>query len=114
MRCVNCEKLIAISLPAIRAALVARLSSGGMRQDEIAERLGVTQALVSKYLHRRYSSRVRALSAAIAGSDKLGSIAKRVEAGTTVSDANAMIDEMATSASVADAAARLFGKSVLE
>ena len=46
-----CEVIATKVLPAVRAALVKSLTKDfGMRQLEIAHRLGITQAGVSKYL----------------------------------------------------------------
>ncbi|UCE80934.1 MAG: helix-turn-helix domain-containing protein [Methanobacteriota archaeon] len=56
-----CELVVGKFLPSLRASVVKELSNGhGMKQSEIARKLGITQASVSQYL-----------SATRAGDDKL-------------------------------------------
>jgi predicted transcriptional regulator len=53
-RCRNISRLI---LPAMRASLAEIMKSEyNYRQREIAERLGVVQVSISKYLNKKYSS----------------------------------------------------------
>ncbi len=54
--CRNISKLI---LPAIRASVAQIMREEyNYRQNEIAERLGVVQVSISKYLNRRYSGEI--------------------------------------------------------
>lgn len=55
-----------IIVPAMRVAVAKKLRERGMRQAEIAKRLGVAQAAVSKYLNRGYSERIAILERRIA------------------------------------------------
>jgi len=49
-------------LPAIRAAVAEELSSKyNYTQEEIANSLGIVQVAVSKYLNKRYSSKIAKL-----------------------------------------------------
>jgi len=49
-------------LPAIRAAVAEELSSKyNYTQEEIASSLGIVQVAVSKYLNKRYSSKIAKL-----------------------------------------------------
>jgi len=48
-------------VPAMRVAVAKELSERGMSQAEIAKRLGVAQAAISKYLNSDYSKKIAAL-----------------------------------------------------
>ena len=55
----RCEIANAVLLPALRIAVAKTLSAKyGMRQEEIALALGISQASVNKYLNGRYSARI--------------------------------------------------------
>jgi predicted transcriptional regulator len=50
-----------IVVPAMRVAVAKKLSEHGMSQVEIAKRLGVAQAAISKYLNNDYSKKIAAM-----------------------------------------------------
>lgn len=55
----SCERAMRITIPAVRAAISYTLSrKHGMKETEIAKRLGIAQAAVSKYLAGKYSKKV--------------------------------------------------------
>ncbi len=58
----KCNDVFKLTIPAVRAAVAKSLSKDyEMEQAEIAGKLGITQAAVSKYLNGKYSKDVRAL-----------------------------------------------------
>ena len=57
----DCDRAMRIIVPAMRVAVAKRLSEKGMSQVEIAKRLGVAQAAVSKYLNSDYSKKIAVL-----------------------------------------------------
>ncbi len=54
----ECDRMMKIAIPAVRIAVAKSLNRFGMSQSEIAKRLGVAQAAVSKYLSTKYSKRI--------------------------------------------------------
>jgi predicted transcriptional regulator len=57
-----CESIVKVVLPAIRAGVIKKLyKDKKMSQVEIAEKLGITQAAVSKYLSGNYSKKLKEL-----------------------------------------------------
>ncbi|OGI15705.1 hypothetical protein A3K63_04740 [Candidatus Micrarchaeota archaeon RBG_16_49_10] len=57
-----CESIIKLFLPAIRAGVTKKLyRKHKMNQVEIAEKLGITQAAVSKYLSDDYGDSIKKL-----------------------------------------------------
>lgn len=54
-----------IIVPAMRVAVAKKLSEKGMSQVEIAKRLGVAQAAISKYLNGNYSKKISVLAVSI-------------------------------------------------
>lgn len=75
-------------IPAIRTLIARELKERyGMKETEIAQRLSVAQAAVSKYLHGRYSNRIKMTLDSIDRSyiDKyIGKIAEGKEAYTNM------------------------------
>lgn len=61
----DCDRAMRIIVPAMRVAVAKKLGEQGMPQVEIAKRLGVAQAEVSKYLNGGYSGKIAALERAI-------------------------------------------------
>ncbi len=116
MNYVNCEKLIKVSLPAIRIALASSLKDEyGLGQEGIAERLGITQASVSKYSNGRYSVDIAKLSKAICSTETLKALAK--EAAGAVKDYAQIwhkINTYATAKETIDIAWKLFGSAAFE
>jgi predicted transcriptional regulator len=55
----NCDEIFKITIPAVRIAIAKSLNKKyKMNQSEIAKRLGIAQAAVSKYLSNRYSTKI--------------------------------------------------------
>jgi len=56
-----CEVVVKEVLPAVRSILAKELKGSGMKQEEIAEALGLTQASVSHYLKQARGKNVKML-----------------------------------------------------
>ncbi len=54
----ECKKITRVILPAIRASIADAMKKKGYTQVEIAERLGIVQVAVSKYLNNKCSNDV--------------------------------------------------------
>ncbi len=54
-----CERAMRFTIPAVRAAVSETLSKDyGMKETQIAKKLGIAQAAVSKYVGHKYSKRI--------------------------------------------------------
>jgi predicted transcriptional regulator len=58
---ISCEIIVRQALPVIRAAVAKRLYAKNFTQEEIARKLNLTQAAVSKYLSGRYTKEMKKL-----------------------------------------------------
>ncbi len=115
MKYVNCEKLIKVSLPAIRVALASALTNKyGIGQDGIADRLGITQASVSKYLSRRYSGDIARLSAALGATTLIKGLAKEAASSNDYPAIQELINRYASGKLAISAAKKLFGAAAFE
>ena len=56
-----CEAVVKEVLPAVRSILAKELKQSGMKQEEIAKALGLTQASVSHYLKQARGKNVKML-----------------------------------------------------
>lgn len=56
-----CEVVVKEVLPAIRSILAKELKESGMKQEDIADALGITQASVSHYLKKARGKNVKLL-----------------------------------------------------
>lgn len=56
-----CEVVVKEILPAVRSILAKELKDSGMKQEEIAKALGITQASVSHYLKQARGKNVKML-----------------------------------------------------
>lgn len=56
-----CEVAIKHFIPAVRASAARELSKMHLTQVDIASKLGITQAAVSKYLTEKYSDKIKNL-----------------------------------------------------
>jgi predicted transcriptional regulator len=54
----ECKRITRVVLPAIRASIADAMGKKGYTQVEIAERLGIVQVAVSKYLNNKCSKDV--------------------------------------------------------
>jgi len=67
-----CEVSLKYFLPALRARVVEELYKLDFSQEEIAKKLGISQAAVSKYINKNYSKKI----AKIKESEEIKNIAK--------------------------------------
>jgi len=56
-----CETSLKYFLPALRAKVVEELYKRNFSQDEIAKKLGISQAAVSKYINKNYNKKIEKL-----------------------------------------------------
>lgn len=56
-----CEVMVRQIIPAVRVKAAKQLYSKGLKQEEIAARLGLTQAAISKYLSGKYTQEIKRL-----------------------------------------------------
>lgn len=92
----ECDSRVRVAIPAIRIAVAKLLKSKyNMGQQEIARRMGITQASVNKYLNGRYSARIKRIAAGVraGGGDK--KIASMIASGKRLSLVNEHIDKTA-------------------
>ena len=75
----TCEEFIKKYLPLVRAKTARELNARGMKQQDIASRLGITQAAVSKYLDKAYDKRLARVEADRALSQSIGRIAQKLQ-----------------------------------
>jgi predicted transcriptional regulator len=90
--------MIRTAIPAVRVA-VARLLKRkyNMGQQEIADRLGITQASVNKYINGDYSDRIGRNAAWVSSVGLDSKIAKLVASGRGADTVNRSIDLAASS-----------------
>ncbi len=92
---IECNTITRLILPAVRIGLAEQMSSKyKMRQKEIAERLGIAQVAVSKYLNGKYSKEVRTVKDKISASGILDDTAKKVSATSNSRAVNSMVNEL--------------------
>lgn len=78
----TCKSVTKIILPAIRIAVAEKLSNDySYKQEEIAEKLGIVQVAVSKYLNKKYSKQVEKVKDYIESSGLADAITKRIISG---------------------------------
>ena len=95
----DCEKAIKFTLPAVRIAVASALvREHKFRQADAALALGVAQAQVSKYLHGRYSARVRRLYIGVERSGIHKRIVRLALSGKGTAVISKRIEEAASSA----------------
>lgn len=81
---IPCETMIKQLLPAIRAGVTKELSKRhGLRQVEIASKLGVTQATVSNYLSGNYAKSIKEVENKKAVKENSRKIADLIAKGKT-------------------------------
>jgi predicted transcriptional regulator len=56
-----CEVVVKQIIPAVRVRTTKKLYSAGLTQEEIAKKLGLTQAAISKYLSGKYTQEIKKL-----------------------------------------------------
>jgi len=108
----DCARLTRISIPASRLAVAIELRrSGRMNQSDIAARLGVAQAAISKYENRRLSDRIFMLARFIVENGMASKAANIVSKGASGSAIAKEIDLIASSSRVFRKASALLSAS---
>lgn len=73
-----CEAIVIDVFPTVRSILAMKLTKLGLKNKEIAERMGVTPAAVTQYLKKARGSRVKALMSNKAVDREITALAKRM------------------------------------
>ncbi|MDE1823502.1 MAG: hypothetical protein KGI00_01035 [Candidatus Micrarchaeota archaeon] len=91
----ECGKITRYVLPAVRASIAEKMSmTKRYRQGEIAEKLGIVQVAVSKYLNGRYSSEVAKIKGRIERKGLANAIVAGIEMGEPSEKIVLRIDEL--------------------
>ncbi len=94
----ECDSVIRQAIPAVRIAVAKLLKAKyKMGQAEIANRMGITQAAVNKYLNGRYSDKIKRIATGIKAEGFDKKIAAMIASGKKVSLVNENIDRAASS-----------------
>ncbi|MCL4389453.1 helix-turn-helix domain-containing protein [Candidatus Marsarchaeota archaeon] len=90
------DNTIKMAIPAVRIAVVRILKSRyRFGQEEIAKRMGITQAAVNKYLNGRYSGKTGKIMMRIKERGLDAKVAGMVAAGKRIPAINEQIDRIA-------------------
>lgn len=93
----DCERAMKLTIPATRIAVSSLLeSTHGLTQSEIASRLGIAQAAVSKYLNHKYSRKLDALISEVHKRGMDAVIADLAVRGATTKEVARKIDACAS------------------
>lgn len=93
----ECGRITRFILPAVRASIAEKLNTTRRyRQAEIAERLGIVQVAVSKYINGRYSSEVARIKQYIESKGLAKGIVEQIEKGESKERISMGIDELCT------------------
>lgn len=99
----DCEKALKLTIPALRVAASESLSEKyGMSETDIAKRLGVAQAAVSKYLSRNYSDKIKRVVAIIKSRRLHKEIVKAVLADKSTKQVAELMDRIASEKRLVD------------
>ncbi|MGC8676017.1 MAG: transcriptional regulator [Candidatus Micrarchaeia archaeon] len=90
----ECEHITKQILPAVRISVAEALAKKGLTQMQIAARLGIAQAAVSKYLTGKYSHGIKELSERLTRSGLNDKIVSEALAGKPVAEINSLIDAL--------------------
>lgn len=94
----ECDKIAKVLLPAIRINIAEEMQlEYNLSQQEIADRLGIAQVAVSKYLNGKYSSTVKRMRDYIRDNKLTDNIARKAAENGKASDIRDMINELCTS-----------------
>jgi predicted transcriptional regulator len=103
------DRVVKSSIPAVRIAVAEILSNEySLGQDQIAKKLGITQAAVNKYLKKKYSKETKFIIGLIKEKGFDRKIAKMIIENQKLSDINNEIDRSASSSYVISNASKLF------
>jgi predicted transcriptional regulator len=93
----ECSNITRELLPAVRIYAAEQLSSRyGMKQSEIARRLGIAQVAVSKYLNGKYSAHVKQIKERITSSMLVNETVRKVASMTNQGAIDVLINELCT------------------
>lgn len=91
----ECRSISKVILPAIRASIAEIMSrEHRYKQKEIADKLGVVQVAISKYLNGRYSSEIERLKGEILKKGLSRDIASGIAEGKPSSEIGREIDSL--------------------
>lgn len=91
----ECKDIVRAVLPAVRASVAAAMHDKyGYSQEKIAERLGVVQVAVSKYLRSKYSKDIAHLKGYIIKHNLSDSIVSKIASGESRQQIDRAIDEL--------------------
>ncbi len=94
----ECKGIVRSVLPAVRASVASTMHSKyGYSQEEIAEKLGVVQVAVSKYLRSRYSVEIAQMKKYIVQHGLSDSIVSKIVEGESRQQIDRAIDELCDS-----------------
>ncbi|MCL5239306.1 MAG: hypothetical protein M1286_02455 [Candidatus Marsarchaeota archaeon] len=91
----ECKSIVRAVLPAVRASIASTMHDRyGYSQESIAEKLGVVQVAVSKYLHNKYSPQIRKMKNYILQNSLSDSIVSGIVRGEDRQQIDHAIDEL--------------------
>lgn len=91
----ECKNIVRAVLPAVRASVATMMHDKyGYSQEKIAEKLGVVQVAVSKYLHDRYSKDIYKLKNYILEHGLSDAIVKKIVGGEGRQQIDNAIDDL--------------------
>ncbi|MCL5413446.1 MAG: helix-turn-helix domain-containing protein [Candidatus Marsarchaeota archaeon] len=94
----ECDKIAKVVLPAVRISIAEEMQSEyNLSQQEIADKLGIAQVAVSKYLNGKYSGTVKRMRDYIKDNKLANKIARKAAENGKASDVRNMINELCTS-----------------
>ncbi|MEM0074293.1 MAG: helix-turn-helix domain-containing protein [Candidatus Micrarchaeaceae archaeon] len=93
----ECESIIKIILPAVRVSVSKALIAHGLTQTEVADKLGIVQAAVSKSVTGKHSKKIEKLSKYITNKGLADEIIKSILAGKQSSMISTKIDRLCES-----------------
>ena len=93
----SCNNITKIILPAVRASISQSMKNKyGWTQEQIAEKLGIVQVAVSKYLNKKYSKEVGVLVNKINEDVESKKIAAMLNEGVNKNEITKQIDNLCT------------------
>jgi predicted transcriptional regulator len=91
----ECKGIVRAVLPAVRASVASTMHDKyGYTQEKIAERLGVVQVAVSKYLRSKYSDDIGRIKRYIAQNQLIDPIVGKIVSGESRQQIDRAIDEL--------------------
>ncbi len=97
----KCVRMMSILLPSIRASVAQELyTKYNYKQEDIASSLGIVQVAVSKYIHDKYSSRMKEVKDFIISKGLSQDIVNAVIANKDRAEINQKIEELCNNAAL--------------